>query len=53
VGRQVFSSIPHDELPLLLEKILRGYLRRREASETFQAFTTRHDLNTPSGHLFE
>jgi ferredoxin-nitrite reductase len=46
VGRQVFSSIPHDELPLLLERILCGYLRRREAGESFQAFTTRHDLNT-------
>jgi ferredoxin-nitrite reductase len=46
IGRQVFSSIPHDELPPLLEKILRGYLRRREVGESFQAFTTRHDLNT-------
>jgi ferredoxin-nitrite reductase len=46
VGRQVFSSIPHDELPGLLEKVLKGYLRRREGNEGFQAFTLRHDLNT-------
>lgn len=46
VGRQVFSSIPHDELAPLLEKVLRGYLRNRQAEETFQAFTQRHDLNS-------
>lgn len=46
VGRQVFNAIPHDELAPLIEKVLRGYLRHREAGESFQAFTTRHDLNT-------
>jgi ferredoxin-nitrite reductase len=46
VGRQVFNAIPHDELPPLLEKVLRGYLRHREAGESFQAFTLRHDLNS-------
>ncbi|HET6409411.1 MAG TPA: NirA family protein [Chthoniobacteraceae bacterium] len=45
VGRQVFNAIPHDELAPLIEKILRGYLRRREGKESFQSFTTRHDLN--------
>jgi ferredoxin-nitrite reductase len=28
-----------------MEKMLRGYLRHREGSETFQAFSLRHDLN--------
>ena len=46
VGRQVFNAIPHDELAPLVEKILRGYLRHRNAEESFQSFTTRHDLNT-------
>ncbi len=46
VGRQVFNAIPHDELPPLLEKVLHGYLRHRESGESFQAFTTRHDLNS-------
>jgi ferredoxin-nitrite reductase len=46
VGRQVFNAISHDELAPLLEKVLRGYLRHRESGESFQAFTTRHDLNT-------
>jgi ferredoxin-nitrite reductase len=45
VGRQVFNAIPHDELPPLMEKVLRGYLRHREAGETFQQFSTRHDIN--------
>jgi ferredoxin-nitrite reductase len=46
VGRQVFNAIVFDDLPPLLEKMLRGYLRHRNAGETFQAFTTRHDINT-------
>lgn len=46
VGRQVFNGIAFDSLPPLIEKMLRGYLRHRTESETFQAFTTRHDLNT-------
>lgn len=44
IGRQVFSGIPHDELPPLLEKMLRGFLRHRDGSERFQQFTTRHEL---------
>ena len=46
VGRQVFASIPHDELPPLMEKVLRGYLRHRAEGESFQSFTARHDVNT-------
>jgi len=45
VGRQVFNAIPHDELPPLMEKVLRGYLRHRQDGESFQAFSRRHDLN--------
>lgn len=49
VGRQVFASIPHDELAPLMEKMLRGYLRHRAEGEGFQAFTARHDVNTLQG----
>ncbi len=49
VGRQVFSSITAEELPLLLEKMLRGYLRHRSPGERFQVFTRRHDLNNLQG----
>ena len=45
VGRQVFSGISFNDLKPTLEKMLNGYLRRREAGETFQQFTRRHDLN--------
>jgi ferredoxin-nitrite reductase len=46
VGRQVFNGIPFEELKQTLERMLKGYLRRREPDETFQGFTQRHDLNT-------
>lgn len=46
VGRQVFTGIAFEEVPPLLEKMLRGYLRHRDPGESFQAFTARHDLNT-------
>ncbi|MGA3171064.1 MAG: NirA family protein [Chthoniobacteraceae bacterium] len=46
VGRQVFNGLPFDETKTTLEKMLKGYLRHREAGETFQAFTQRHDLNS-------
>jgi len=46
VGRQVFTGVAFEDLKLTLEKMLKGYLRRRNEGESFQAFTTRHDLNT-------
>jgi ferredoxin-nitrite reductase len=45
VGRQVFTNVTAVELPQTLEKMLKGYLRRRDPAETFQKFTQRHDLN--------
>jgi len=45
-GRQVFTAIPVPEVAETLEKMLKGYLRRRELAETFLSFTKRHDLNT-------
>jgi ferredoxin-nitrite reductase len=46
VGRQIFSGVSVESLKPTLEKMLKGYLRRRAAGETFRNFTTRHDLNT-------
>ncbi len=46
VGRQVFNGVSVAELPQTIEKILKGYLRRRAPGETFHQFTRRHDLNT-------
>ncbi len=45
VGRQVFTGISVGELPVTLERMLEGYLRRRQSGESFQHFTLRHDLN--------
>ncbi len=46
VGRQIFSGVSVHDLKPTLERMLKGYLRRRAAGETFQQFTNRHDLNT-------
>jgi ferredoxin-nitrite reductase len=46
VGRQVFSGVSFEQLKPTLEKMLTVYLKKRNAGETFQQFTTRHDLNT-------
>jgi len=46
VGRQVFTGVAFEDLKATVEKMLKGYVRRREQNETFQAFTARHDLNT-------
>ncbi|PYJ78956.1 MAG: NirA family protein, partial [Verrucomicrobia bacterium] len=45
-GRQVFQGISFEQLKPTLERILKGYLRHRQAGESFQKFTQRHDLNT-------
>lgn len=46
VGRQIFQGIAFEELKPLMEKMLKGYLRRREPGESFLQFSSRHDLNT-------
>jgi ferredoxin-nitrite reductase len=46
VGRQIFQGIPWSQLKSTLEKMIEGYLRRRQPGENFQKFTARHDLNT-------
>ena len=46
VGRQVFSGVSATEIYQTLEKMLRVYLKKRAGRESFQQFTTRHDLNT-------
>ncbi len=45
VGRQVFSGVTAQELPGVIEKMLRTYLKHRIGkAETFQQFTTRHEV---------
>ncbi len=44
VGRQLFTGLSFAALKPALEKILDGYLEHRRPGESFQSFTTRHDL---------
>jgi len=44
VGRQIFAGVNANELPATLEKVLRVYLKNRQGKETFQQFTTRHEV---------
>jgi ferredoxin-nitrite reductase len=44
LGREIARDIPADVLPQRLETLLRGYLGRREAGESFHAFANRHSV---------
>ncbi|RYD33451.1 MAG: NirA family protein [Verrucomicrobiaceae bacterium] len=44
-GRQVFSAMPFDEVRTMVETMLTAWLENRQSGESFQSFTTRHDLN--------
>jgi len=44
IGREVFRGISFSELPMLLERVLKTYLARRQSNESFAGFTRRHDL---------
>lgn len=44
IGKDVFKGIAFSELPGLLEHVLKVYLQRRQAGESFAAFTRRHEL---------
>jgi ferredoxin-nitrite reductase len=44
VGREVFKGMPFNELPALLERVLKTYLKRRNRGESFSGFTRRHSV---------
>jgi ferredoxin-nitrite reductase len=44
LGREVFRSIPAEEVPRRIETILRSYLARRHPGESFHEFTNRHSV---------
>jgi ferredoxin-nitrite reductase len=52
LGREVYRSIPADEVPQHIEAMLRGFLAHRALGETFQTFTNRHSAEELT-HLFE
>jgi ferredoxin-nitrite reductase len=45
VGRQIYSSVPFEELPRMLSGILSVYLTEREGNESFQSFCNRHGVD--------
>ena len=44
VGRQIFSAVPFESLGATLEAMLKSYLARRHADESFHAFCNRHTV---------
>jgi ferredoxin-nitrite reductase len=44
VGRQVFAGVTGKELPGTIEKMLLTYQKHRAGKESFQQFTTRHEV---------
>jgi ferredoxin-nitrite reductase len=45
-GRQIYQALAWDEINDTIEKILRAYLKHRQPGESFQSFTSRHDVNS-------
>ena len=46
MAREIYPATAFDELPPLLERMLRGYLtHRRGVDESFHQFTRRHDVD--------
>ena len=45
LAREIYQSIPAGEVPRRIEMILRTFLARRCAGETFHAFTNRHSVD--------
>jgi ferredoxin-nitrite reductase len=43
IAKEVFTAISFDEIPKLLEHVLRVYLARRQPGESFASFTRRHE----------
>jgi ferredoxin-nitrite reductase len=44
IGRQIFSAVPFESLGTTLETMLKGYLAKRHANESFHAFCNRHTV---------
>ncbi len=44
VGRQIFAGVKATELPGTLERMLRVYLTERNGRESFQQFSSRHEV---------
>lgn len=45
IARELVTKVKGEDCPGVVEKMLRGYLARREGQETFAAFTRRHEID--------
>ncbi|GLK81049.1 NirA family protein [Methylopila turkensis] len=52
IGRELVRDVKGEDCPAVVEKMLRGYLAKREGAETFAAFTRRHEIDALKS-LFE
>jgi ferredoxin-nitrite reductase len=44
IGREIYRDIKAEDAPRTIERMLKGYLSRREGDETFLAFAKRHEV---------
>src|SRR6516165_126126 len=44
LGREIYRSIPADQMPQRIETMLRGFLGHRRSGESFHAFANRHSI---------
>jgi ferredoxin-nitrite reductase len=44
LGREIYRSIPGDEIPQRIESMLRGFLTHRVSGESFHVFAGRHSV---------
>ena len=44
IAKDVFKGISFGEVPVLLERVLKTYLDKRQSGESFAAFTRRHEV---------
>jgi len=51
IGRELYDSIPADNAPEVIERMLTVYLEQREADETFADFANRHELDQLKQHF--
>jgi ferredoxin-nitrite reductase len=46
LAREIYPNVPAAELPMRIERMLRGYLAHRRDGESFHDFAVRHALDT-------
>jgi ferredoxin-nitrite reductase len=44
IAKDVFKGISFGEVPILLERVLKTYMEKRQPGETFASFTRRHEV---------